>query len=397
MRFQGRRAAFTFVELMVVVAVIGILVALLLPAIQAAREAARRSECTYNLQQIGLALQTYHDSWNVFPFGQGGTAGGTALTCNMRQLSGLAPLMSRLDEPTLFELLDEPQTYDGTDFRRFGPQPDVTADPAIGSYRPWFVQPRILLCPSDCEMRHVPGEPGQTSYRLSWGDVIAHNEARPFPRGVFGRNSAVSISAITDGTSNTIAMAERAIAPRRRTGSSQYNLERWGIATDAEGLKELVESKEPEEPGKAPSEDSMESEDYYDDYGYGMGSGWYPPTLNGYGAAPTLNMAPAMWANGRFPFGAFTTVLAPNSPGCLGANGTIVDGKPRFDWGMIPPSSYHPGGINCLMADGSVHFISETIYCGDMIGPEVTKGPSNFGTWGALGTIAGEELECCIP
>ncbi len=395
MRSQGRRAAFTFVELMVVVAIIGILVALLLPAVQAAREAARRSKCVYNLQQIGMALQTYHDSWNVFPFGQGGTADGTALTCNMRQLSGLAPLMARLDEPTLFDLLDKPQTYDGIHFCRFGPQPDVTANPAIRSYRPWFIQPRILLCPSDCETYHRPGEPGQTNYRLSWGDVIAHNEARPFPRGVFGRNSAVSIAAITDGTSNTIAMAERAIAPRM--AGSRYNIEQWGIATDVESLKELVEPEETEETDEAPpSDDSSEYEDYdYDDYGYGMGSGWYPPSLAG--AAATLNMAPAMWANGRFPFGAFTTVLAPNSPACLGANGTIVDGKPRFDWGMIPPSSYHPGGINCLMADGSVHFISETIYCGDMIGPEVTKGPSNFGTWGALGTIAGEELECCIP
>lgn len=389
MRSRDRRAAFTFVELMVVIAIIGILVALLLPAVQAAREAARRTKCAYNLQQIGLALQTYHDTWDVFPFGQGGTADGTPLTCNMRQLSGLAPLMSRLDEPTLFDLLDEPQTYDGTNFCRFGPQPDVTANPAIRSYRPWFTQPRTLLCPSDCEARHVPGRPGQTSYRLSWGDVIAHNEARPLPRGVFGRNSAVSISAITDGTSHTIAMAERAIAPRR--GGSQYSLERWGIATDVESLKELVEPEEEEEESEEPpSGGLLANEDYY----YGDETwDWRPPSLDGYSSSSTFNMAPAVWANGRFPFGAFTTVLPPNRDACLGKNGAVVDGAPRYDWGIIPPSSYHPGGVNCLMADGSVHFFSETINCGHMSGPEVTKGPSNFGIWGSLGTIAGEELE----
>ena len=362
MRFQGRRAAFTFVELMVVIAIIGILVALLLPAIQAAREAARRSQCFYNLQQIGLALQTYHDTWDVFPFGQGGTADGTPLTCNMRQLSGLAPLMSRLDEPTLFDQLNEPQAYDGTTFCRFGPQPDVTANPAIRSYRPWSVQPRSLICPSDCEARHIPGEPGQTNYRLSWGDVIAHNEARPLPRGMFGRNSAVSISAITDGTSHTIAVAERAIAPRR--GGTAY-FELWGIESDVAGLEESPEAC------------------------------FRPSPWGGYSPTAAFNMAPAMWANGRLPFGGITTVMPPNGLACLGVNGTVVDGRPRYDWGIIPPSSYHPGGLNGLMADGSVHFFSETIDTGDLTAREVTDGPSNYGVWGALGTIAGEELEGC--
>ena len=145
---RNRHNGFTLVELLVVIAIIGVLVALLLPAVQAAREAARRTTCANNLRQIGLALASYHDTWGVFPFGKGGTQGGTPLSCNMSALSGWAPLLPNLGQWPLFEQISQEQSFGGVVFPPFGPEPDPAAHPDIAKYAPWQQQLAVLSCHS---------------------------------------------------------------------------------------------------------------------------------------------------------------------------------------------------------------------------------------------------------
>ena len=99
-------AGFTLVELLVVIAIIGILVALLLPAVQAAREAARRTECNNNLKQLGLALHNYHDTHKAFVYRKGGTTGGTTAQSNQGRRSGFISLLPFMEQTPMYEQIN---------------------------------------------------------------------------------------------------------------------------------------------------------------------------------------------------------------------------------------------------------------------------------------------------
>ena len=212
-----RRASrgFTLVELLVVIAIIGILIALLLPAVQAAREAARRAQCSNNLKQFGIAMHTYHNTFNCFPPGfmvidhQGQVAGGWAW--------GVF-LMPFIEQSQLKDTLSVTQYT----------LSQVVSDPAL---LPMLqMQLPVFKCPSSSmePLRefHGPGSEMVAAanytccrgfYRYS-GNVHLQKQNN----GVFYGQSATRIRDIRDGTSNTFAIGERTVLPVHREDPSRW-------------------------------------------------------------------------------------------------------------------------------------------------------------------------------
>ena len=182
--YKGR-TAFTLVELLVVIAIIGILVGLLLPAVQAAREAARRMQCSNNLKQLGLALHNYHDTHKRMPFGSGGTTPPSG-----------SPGYSAVS--LMLPYIEQAPLYNTIDFRR------PLTDPVNAAARLQVVP--VFLCPSDKE-NPQPQSGGAINYMGNKGSL--HWWSDPSQTGIFLHSKSLRFADITDGTSNTSAFAER--------------------------------------------------------------------------------------------------------------------------------------------------------------------------------------------
>ena len=197
-----RRYAFTLIELLVVIAVIGVLVSLLVPAVQQAREAARRTQCRNNLHQFGIALHNYHDAFNRFPPG-GVRVPFDAATPTYR-MPFVAQLLPYLDQQPVYNLIDFGQSW-------FQP----VNVPATRAPLP------LWQCPSETTAGALLQFPSETfgNYGLNWGpfhylnldgDAPGDNE----PGGTvpvsspFGLNFGAGLRDVTDGSSHTLAMLE---------------------------------------------------------------------------------------------------------------------------------------------------------------------------------------------
>jgi len=233
-----RPRGFTLVELLVVIAIIGVMVGLLLPAVQAAREAARRMSCGNNFKQLGLGLHNYHAAYDTLPMHGTGPKSAVAAPAQQNwwsnldtsahwRLSALVGLTPFIEQQALWEQISNPLV--GRTDRAITGVGILPSWPAMGptpqqiQYPPWATDISTLRCPSD------PGTGlpalGRTNYALCLGDSIewAHQgvgdygnpsnsgyarRARAANRGVFAAHTKLGFRDILDGTSNTVAMGE---------------------------------------------------------------------------------------------------------------------------------------------------------------------------------------------
>jgi len=366
---RGKRKGFTLVELLVVIAIIGILIALLLPAVQAAREAARRMTCTNHLKQLTLAMHNMHDATNMIPsqlnqYGYNGPGGD--------RWSFIVPLLPFMEQQAIYSDIA------GNNFAMYWNWPEASG--RNFETNPLSPQSIIssLACPSDSKgARVVDGHQSPfCSYRYNRGDVCMyqHNVSS---RGLNARGDRkqMGFGAISDGLSNTLFSAEIAIADGSGTNPPSI---RGSLAA---GNGEILIAHYT---GAAPSH-----------------------CLATKGPSGKLNVAGCTkytgvrWWDGWSYATVFFANLPPNSPSCV--LGTAAN--PHLPWAYPTPNSYHTGGVNVSLCDGSVRFVSETIETRnlDYIPPggnyvdEVTDifgsipAASPYGLWGALSTRAGGE------
>jgi prepilin-type N-terminal cleavage/methylation domain-containing protein/prepilin-type processing-associated H-X9-DG protein len=180
-------AGFSLIELLVVIAIIGILIGMLLPAIQAARETARRMRCANNLRQIGLAMHGHHDAKGRFP--PGGVERRSTRHPHGRQLAWSVFILPYLEEKALYATLDLTKAFD-----------DPANEKAAQRVLP------VYLCPSVSGTTELRGGRGPCDYGGIYGQRITGPNAPP--NGVMLYNRAFAIREIRDGTSVTLMVSE---------------------------------------------------------------------------------------------------------------------------------------------------------------------------------------------
>ena len=346
---------FTLVELLVVIAIIGILISLLLPAVQVARESARRMQCSNNLKQFGLALHNYHSALNCFPGMAPSTVNGYSVQARLLPYMEQVQLLATLDltQPLLFP--------SGMGAGGIKDHAIAAATTAIPSFR----------CPSDGNgPKHVtcmnyPPESGGANVAFATGNYMvctgsdysryqAPNATTTKSNGLFYHSSCYNIGAIIDGTSNTMAVSEACIGDG--VGLPGTSLSYDDCIKKPSHSRWLMYKDAPMGAGAAriqlPNDEALH-----------RSLTGTSPTSVGWGGDRG-----AAWILATPSYSAYNAFLPPNSR---------MPSYWNMNQGFFAAKSYHPGGVNVLMADGSVRLVTESI------NPE---------SWKSAATINGGEV-----
>ena len=333
---QTRRSGFTLVELLVVIAIIGILIGMLLPAVQMVRSAARRTSCANNMRQALLAVANYETAFREYP-----TSFNASRTELVRGSWSIhARILPMMEQSAARDLVDVDQDWhDQVD----------TGIPALGvpSYS----------CPSDvfAGLRYRNGQPyvHSTSYGFNMGTWLIYDPVTGTPGdGAFRVSVPTKHRDFLDGTSNTLAI------------------------TDVKAFTSYIRNVPSYDPAIPKSPNAFEG-------------------LMGelkLGESPEVNTGHTVWSDGRVHHTGFTTTFTPNTFVSYSHNGQVYDidfnsqqeGRDlsRPTHAAVTARSYHPGGVNSGRMDGSIDFVTDSI---------------DLEIWRAMGTVNGGEILAAQP
>jgi prepilin-type N-terminal cleavage/methylation domain-containing protein/prepilin-type processing-associated H-X9-DG protein len=333
---RKRKRGFTLIELLVVIAIIGVMIALLLPAVQAAREAARRAQCVNNMKQIGLGLHNYESTIGTFPPSITLAGSGNTVSWN-----GGWSVHGRI-----LPYLEQGAVFNAANFAMNKENPENSTVISLTV--------AVFLCPSEVNIipsSHDYGISGVSSYGASSGDwFVWGGFSGPENRYAFGPNRARRHADFTDGLSGTMLFGEvKTYVP--------------SFICDGNGLANIKDPRNMPEPTADPATVAPE---YFT------------------GSCRFYALAHTEWSDGNVHSSGMTAAWTPNRI-ILGTVSRSLDidlngineeaGGPTF--AAMTSRSFHPGGVNVLMGDGSVRFVKNSI---------------QGATWRALGTVAGSEV-----